>query len=109
MLPRGLKELQFGHFFNQRVDKDILPHLLEILSFGHDFNQPIGIGVFPQSLKELHFGTCYNQPLAEGALPQSLETRERCVARNSQKLSYVSTSGTNLGSGCIVRLRTINK
>jgi hypothetical protein len=66
LLPESIKELYFGHSFNQPLEG--LPQSLTHLTFCYSFNQPLeGL---PQSLTHLTFGYSFNQPL-EG-LPQSL-------------------------------------
>lgn len=81
ILRKDITHLQFGGFFNQRVDNlpqslthltfgelfdvpvDHLPENLTHLTFGYSFNQPVN--KLPQRLTHLIFGYDFNQPIAQ--------------------------------------------
>ncbi len=44
ILPNGMKELIFGHPFNQILEPDVFPQTLTILSFCKAYNQKFKIG-----------------------------------------------------------------
>ena len=53
-MPCSLTYLEFGHNFNQKIEKDILPNSLMHLTFGNEFKQPIEKNVLPISCV-IHF------------------------------------------------------
>jgi hypothetical protein len=82
MFLSGLKELQFGMYFNQPLEIDIFPSSLKFLCisgldyhrFEDDgFNQQVKLSIFPSGSEELHFGCGFDQPLKVGIFPSSLK------------------------------------
>ncbi|KAN0055680.1 hypothetical protein ACTA71_011563 [Dictyostelium dimigraforme] len=67
----NLTTIEFGHYFNQLIDVDILPNSLRILKFGNYYNQPINENVLPKSLEIIVFQFKFNQSLKY--LPQSIK------------------------------------
>ena len=86
-LPKTLKYIDFGHFFNKNVDNlpeklriikfgawfnrsvDKLPPAVKFIKFGTDFNQ--SVDKLPPTVKFIKFGTIFNQSVDN--LPQSLK------------------------------------
>lgn len=73
MLPRTLKELQFGTLGNHSPVQlwcGSLPDSLETLEF-YRYHHPFEPGVLPSSLKSLTLNADYNHPLVE--IPPNLQ------------------------------------
>lgn len=60
-LPK-LTQLEFGDFFNQKIDNLDLPSL-QLLRFGEDFNQSIDVVNNFRELRILKFGEKFNEPV----------------------------------------------
>ena len=67
-LPKTLKFIVFGHFFNQYVDN--LPQTLISIKFGHCFNK--NVDNLPKKLRIIKFGAWFNQTVNN--LPQNLQS-----------------------------------
>ena len=85
-IPRCIEHIQFGKYFNQRIEKDDLPDRLLSLTF-HDgkldndffrnhYNQPIEKNVLSITLQSIRFGGAYNQSIEKDVLPQGLQSLE---------------------------------
>eukprot|EP00931_Biecheleriopsis_adriatica_P071632 TRINITY_DN4552_c0_g2_i2.p1 TRINITY_DN4552_c0_g2~~TRINITY_DN4552_c0_g2_i2.p1 ORF type:complete len:331 (+),score=55.20 TRINITY_DN4552_c0_g2_i2:143-994(+) len=73
-LPNGLQSLSFGILFNQSLEEVPLPAGLQSLTFGFDYNQSLEKVVLPSGLKNLTFGRKFNQSLEKVTLPSSLQS-----------------------------------
>ncbi|CAN0380653.1 unnamed protein product, partial [Hapterophycus canaliculatus] len=75
--PRGVKDVQFGAMFDDRLHDVSFPEKLETLTFGHRFNKSLGPGCvrWPAGLKRLKLGATWNRRLTgcRGSWPASLE------------------------------------
>ena len=70
VLPRTLTHLTFGDYFDKQLNDSILDSTLTHLTFGSSFDKSLK-GVLPNTLTHLTLGVCFNQPL-EGVLPSTL-------------------------------------
>lgn len=72
--PIALESLTFGPSFNQSLQNAALPGKLQVLTFGQDFNQSLEGVCFPSSLQSLTFGYCFDQSLDGVQLPHGLKS-----------------------------------
>lgn len=68
-----LRELIFGHDFNQKLKKGDIPMGVTRVHLGYLFNSSIEHGAFPPTLQELTLGVSFNQPLLPGVLPAGIK------------------------------------
>lgn len=73
VLPNSLEVLIFSSRYNRKIDKNILPPNLKVLIFGHDFNKEFDEGVLPNNLKVLKLGLNYRKVIKKNILPENLE------------------------------------
>jgi len=83
VLPDCLTKLEFGTMFNKSISTDVLPSNLTYLKFGDNFNQPITNNILPDGLSVLIFGNSFNQPIDINALPTSLSVLKFGIHFNS--------------------------
>eukprot|EP00913_Durusdinium_trenchii_P017424 g16378.t1 len=70
----NLKNLTFGHGFNEELQQILLPSQLQTLRFGNDFNQSLkGILGTLEQLQSVTFGNSFNQSLEDVKFPPSLQ------------------------------------
>ncbi len=70
-LPKSLRELYLGSYFNSSLESMKIPDNLQVLRLGNQFNQ--SMGQLPRGLRALHIGERFNQYLK---LPEHLEVLE---------------------------------
>lgn len=74
-IPKKTKNLIFGKYFNQDIEKKFIPQSVICIKFDKDsqFNDIIKPGSLPVNLKELHLdSTLYNNPIEKKTLPSNL-------------------------------------
>ena len=73
VLPDSLEVLIFSSRYNRKIDKNILPPNLKVLIFGDNFNKEFDEGVLPNNLKVLKLGLNYRKVIKKNILPENLE------------------------------------
>ena len=72
-LPNNLRNLTFGHRFNQHIHGIMFNAGLQNLTFGDRFNNPVEHVRWPETLRTLRFGISFNQPMEWVTLPNGLQ------------------------------------
>ena len=67
------KEIDFGLYFNEKLDNVQFCEGVEIINFGWKFNNSLDTVKFPSTLKKIIFGREFNQPLFDILLPTDFE------------------------------------
>lgn len=70
-LPKSLKILKIGRYYDQPILEESLPNSIKYISFGRKFNQPLTKKNLPNNLIKLKLGCNYNQKLDN--LPECLK------------------------------------
>lgn len=99
-LPKSVRSITFGAFFNQSLPVGIIPSSVVQVTFGYYFNQPLHVGSIPSSITHLTFDRSFNQTLQVGVIPASVTQLTFGHDFNqSLQIGFIPSSVTHLKFG----------